>query len=577
MSVPHAALAQGLDEANELNKRAIEFENAGRHSDAEPLYKQSLAIREKVLGADNPDVAAALNNLAGLYYKEGRYADAEPLFKRSLAIKEKTFGPDNPDVAQSLNNLAGLYDAQGRYADAEPLYKRSLAIFEKALGPDHPDVAQALNNLAVIYVDQGRYADAEPLYKRSLAIIEKALGPDHPEVAQSLNNLAGLYEGQGRYADAETLLKRSLAIGEKALGPDHPDVATKLNNLAVIYVDQGRYADAEPLYKRSLAIREKALGPNHPEVARSLNNLAALYERQGRYADAEPLGRYADAEPLYKRSLAITEKALGPNHRDVALSLSNLALLYATQGRYADAYSYIQRTFANRSSYRNPSFLVILGAQLSQLLTPEQSFADSFNVFQFASSSAAADAVQKLAQRYAAGSDELAQLVRHDQDLIGEKERIDKALIAAVSREPKQRNQSNEDRMRARASEIQSERSQIETVLAQRFPDYVALSRPQPLTLKETQALLGEDEAVVAIDIGDQSYAWVITKTSAVWTDIPASSKKLNALLRKLKQSSVAFRLPSVELAACRMLHFSSFFRRRSFWWRRTKGLAQAL
>jgi tetratricopeptide (TPR) repeat protein len=518
-----------------------------------------------------------------------------------------------------LNNLARLYETQGRYADAVPLYKRSLAIFEKALGPDHPDVAQALNNLAVIYVDQGRYADAEPLYKRSLAIIEKALGPNHPEVAQSLNNLAGLYEGQGRYADAETLLKRSLAIGEKALGPDHPDVATKLNNLAVIYVDQGRYADAEPLYKRSLAIREKALGPNHPEVARSLNNLAALYERQGRYADAEPLGRYADAEPLYKRSLAITEKALGPNHRDVALSLSNLALLYANQGRYADAeplyerslaitekalgpnhrdvalslsnlallygiqgryadaYSYIQRTFANRSSYRNPSFLVILGAQLSQLLTPEQSFADSFNVFQFASSSAAADAVQKLAQRYAAGSDELAQLVRHDQDLIGEKERIDKALIAAVSREPKQRNQSNEDRMRARASEIQSERSQIETVLAQRFPDYVALSRPQPLTLKETQALLGEDEAVVAIDIGDQSYAWVITKTSAVWTDIPASSKKLNALLRKLKQSSVAFRLPSVELAACRMLHFSSFFRRRSFWWRRTKGLAQAL
>jgi tetratricopeptide (TPR) repeat protein len=535
MSVPHAALAQGLDEANELNKRAIEFENAGRHSDAEPLYKQSLAIREKVLGADNPDVAAALNNLAGLYYKEGRYADAEPLFKRSLAIKEKTFGPDNPDVAQSLNNLAGLYDAQGRYADAEPLYKRSLAIFEKALGPDHPDVAQSLNNLAVLYYDQGRNADAEPLFKRSLAIKEKTFGPDNPDVAQSLNNLAVLYDAQGRFADAE------------------------------------------PLYKRSLAIREKALGPNHPEVARSLNNLAALYERQGRYADAEPLGRYADAEPLYKRSLAITEKALGPNHRDVALSLSNLALLYGIQGRYADAYSYIQRTFANRSSYRNPSFLVILGAQLSQLLTPEQSFADSFNVFQFASSSAAADAVQKLAQRYAAGSDELAQLVRHDQDLIGEKERIDKALIAAVSREPKQRNQSNEDRMRARASEIQSERSQIETVLAQRFPDYVALSRPQPLTLKETQALLGEDEAVVAIDIGDQSYAWVITKTSAVWTDIPASSKKLNALLRKLKQSSVAFRLPSVELAACRMLHFSSFFRRRSFWWRRTKGLAQAL
>jgi CHAT domain-containing protein len=36
--------------------------------------------------------------------------------------------------------------------------------------------------------------------------------------------------------------------------------------------------DAEPLYKRSLAIYEKALGPDHPDVAGSLNGLAWLYQ-----------------------------------------------------------------------------------------------------------------------------------------------------------------------------------------------------------------------------------------------------------------------------------------------------------
>ena len=86
-----------------------------------------------------------------LYVNQGRYADAEPLYKRSLAIYEKALGPDHPNVAGSLNNLAGLYNEQGRYADAEPLFKRSLAIYEKALGPDHPDVAQSLNNLAALY------------------------------------------------------------------------------------------------------------------------------------------------------------------------------------------------------------------------------------------------------------------------------------------------------------------------------------------------------------------------------------------------------------------------------------------
>ena len=38
-------------------------------------------------------------------------------------------------------------------------------------------------------------------------------------------------------------------------------MAQSLNNLAVLYQAQGHYAEAEPLYKRSLAIREKVLGP----------------------------------------------------------------------------------------------------------------------------------------------------------------------------------------------------------------------------------------------------------------------------------------------------------------------------
>jgi Tetratricopeptide repeat len=45
----------------------------------------------------------------------------------------------------------------------------------------------------------------------------------------------------------------------------------------LLYDNQGQYAKAEPLYQRPLAIREKALGPEHPDVAASLNNLAWLY------------------------------------------------------------------------------------------------------------------------------------------------------------------------------------------------------------------------------------------------------------------------------------------------------------
>ncbi len=59
-------------------------------------------------------------------------------------------------------------------------------------------------------------------------------------------------------------------------------MAQSLNNLAELYRAQGHYAQAEPLFQRSLAIWEKALGPEHPDVATSLNKLAQLYHEQGR-------------------------------------------------------------------------------------------------------------------------------------------------------------------------------------------------------------------------------------------------------------------------------------------------------
>ncbi len=93
---------------------------------------------------------------------------------RALAIREKVLGPEHPELVRSLNDLAGLYLAQGDYARAEPLYARALGIREKALGPEHPEVARSLQNLAFLYQAKGDYARAEPLLTRARAIRKKS-------------------------------------------------------------------------------------------------------------------------------------------------------------------------------------------------------------------------------------------------------------------------------------------------------------------------------------------------------------------------------------------------------------------
>jgi hypothetical protein len=57
------------DEAAALAARAAALQRAGKYSEAIPLEQQVLAIREKQLGPDHPDVERAIGALAFAYQK----------------------------------------------------------------------------------------------------------------------------------------------------------------------------------------------------------------------------------------------------------------------------------------------------------------------------------------------------------------------------------------------------------------------------------------------------------------------------------------------------------------------------
>ena len=243
--------------------------------------------------------------LGRFYEGQGAYGQAEPWYRDCLAVVRDRLGDDHPDVAQSMNNLAGLYKSQGRYGEAEPLYRDALTLHQRLLGDDHPAVATSMSNLAGLYRSQGRYGEAEPLFRDALTLRQRLLGADHPAVSTSMNNLAALYESQGRYGEAEPLYRDALTLSQRLLGEAHPDVASSLNNLASLYYSQGRYSEAEPLYQEALALRKQLLGEAHPDVASSLFNLGAMRYKQGHLDEAKSL--LLEALPIY-------EAKLGPAH-----------------------------------------------------------------------------------------------------------------------------------------------------------------------------------------------------------------------------------------------------------------------
>ena len=98
-----------------------------------------------------------------------------------------------------------------------------------------------------------------------------------PTLAQSGSWESYMAAGAGAYAQndyAEAERQFLFALGVASLfRPQDPRLGTSLDRLAVFYQARGRYAEAEPLHKRSLAIRERALGPDHPGVAIGLSML----------------------------------------------------------------------------------------------------------------------------------------------------------------------------------------------------------------------------------------------------------------------------------------------------------------
>jgi tetratricopeptide (TPR) repeat protein len=252
-------------------------------------------------------------------------------------------------------------------------------------------------------------------------------------------------------------------------------------------------------------------------------------------------GRYSEAIPLAQRALAILEKSLGPDHPNVAASLNNLAGLYGNQGRWAEALPLVrtatERGYVNRSAHLS----VLLGAKSAKELSEDRAIAESFDVVQRVASTAASAAVSQLAVRFAAGTDDLAQLVRKDQDLSAENEKLDKDLIAAVSKPPNQRDANREAATRKRLAEVADARAEVGRILAQRFPDYTALSKSQPLSVSDVSSLLTDDEALVLIDLGkgkeDESYIWVVDRSSAFWSAIDAKSEDLETKIAALRAS----------------------------------------
>ncbi|HEY1496272.1 MAG TPA: CHAT domain-containing tetratricopeptide repeat protein [Candidatus Solibacter sp.] len=298
---------------------------------AEESALQAIAIKQKVLGADNPQVAVSLRLMGHLLDAKGDYERARKFYESAVQVHRKTAGQDPRQEAAALANYAALLSKTGDYAEAKAAYEEVLAIRQKYFPPETLNTADAMIGYATLLREMGAYEASHTYFLRGLAIQERKAGADHVMNARGLTELGALLNLMGKAAEAAPLLERTLAIEEKAYGAEHVDLAFVLNNLAVSRAALGDPRAARALFERAIAIAVNVYGEDHPEVARILGGYAGvllkLGEKQLAFEAAvrtETIGRAHVA--LTIRSLterqALLYAATRPSGLDVALAVA---------------------------------------------------------------------------------------------------------------------------------------------------------------------------------------------------------------------------------------------------------------
>lgn len=263
--------------AQQHHAQAVALIQTGDFEQSKTLLEQ--AAREyRSAGPDfEYEALASENDLATSYRRHGEAALAVSLLQRvATALPKAKALPEDRLVLQrvALNNLGAALLDSGQYAEAHRTWDTLFALTKRL--PIDEETARALDNQANLYLIEEKLPQAEKYFRQGNAAWLELRGKDSLDYAISRTGLGTVLSRSKRLREARVMITEALAVTERVLGATHPNVGGVLNLLADVEIDSGQYDAAEKLLKRSLAISEPKLAPNHSQIVTARNSLAFI-------------------------------------------------------------------------------------------------------------------------------------------------------------------------------------------------------------------------------------------------------------------------------------------------------------
>jgi len=513
-------------------------------------FKYAIEYMERALRLE--DHPSLYTGLVKLYARIGDLEYAQKIANRGVSrcnrLKVQGWGGPWP-VIHAAYMKAMVLEAQGKFAEAEPHYRQMLRNWSQYMQKQNPE-SYIIHRIYLTrnLKNQDRLVEAEVEARDTLKAMD-AIDRESELFGHEVGELGIILLRQGRLQDSEKLMRAALRIIEKANVPD----------------DSYLMADARMRLGEVLTAGKKFdEAVNQFDIARSgMQVNQYLYENFFARNPALMLalvrsGRIQEATQRIPAVLAQNSKLFGKKHYLTAEALAFRGLLYVLQKNDQAALKDFSKAIPiliETSGGRTPSYdrkmrlQIILESYLdllSKVLGTDlekgagiDASAEGFKLADILSGSKVRGAISASTARAAVTSEELADLVRQEQDAQNQLNILETALMENLAAPADQQLPEVVQELRIRINNLMRARMVLFEEINTRFPQYAELTHPKPVSILQLQKHLRPGEAFVSIYSADhKSYAWAIPpEGEAVFSTIPLGRKRLSKMVASLRKA----------------------------------------
>lgn len=493
-----------------LNDLGVTYSTIRRADRSILYYEQALAIKREL--KDRSGEGGTLADVGWAYLGASRSEEAIASFEQALAIFREL--NDRGREESALSGLGATNQSLSRYEKAIAYFEQALVVERELKFRGKEGVTLA--NIATAYSSLRRYDKYFEYAEQALAIARET--KTRYAEGRTLSAMGGVYLGLGRFDKATECLEQALVINR-----EQKDVMTEgftLRSLGSVLNKQGQPAKAIEQYEQALAIFRTA--KSRPHEAFTLNMLGQVNRSQRQYEKA-----IENSE----QSLAIAREVKNPEYELNALT--NLAWTENDRGNLAAARSRVEEGLNVAESLRSD---LISPASRTSLLasvqTSYQLYTDILMRQHMAEPSKGFDALAVDVSERQRARTLLDLLVEAGADF---RKGVDPALIEreqSLARQLSEKARTRPDTpenaaaLKLEIGKLETELERAQVAIRQNNPHYAALVQPQPLKLKEIQALLDPDTLLLEYALGtDRSYLWAITGDSLKSYELPKGAE----------------------------------------------------